>query len=211
MDGPLTRMPAGVVRAVIANTWLSPDVPLTLGSITLRPHQREAVARARVALEAHGGTLIADDVGLGKTFVALALAAAARRPLVVGPAALRAMWSHACEQTGVRAEYRSYEALSRSPMPAHGYDLVILDEAHHVRTPRTARYRHLAQGLVGTRVVLLTATPIHNSERDLRALLALFLGAIAWAMDEAAVGAHVIRREHEDVAVDAPLPTLTAP
>ena len=45
-----------VVRALMAHTWLSPDVPMTLGSITLRPHQREAVARARVALEAHGGT-----------------------------------------------------------------------------------------------------------------------------------------------------------
>ena len=147
MDGPLKRMPAGAVRALIAHTWLSPDVPMTLGSITLRPHQREAVARARVALEAHGGTLIADDVGLGKTFIALALAAEARRPLVVGPAVLRAMWTHAAAQTAVALEYRSYEALSRSPMPAKGYDLVILDEAHHVRTPRTVRYRHLAQGL----------------------------------------------------------------
>src|SRR5688572_29950617 len=211
MDGPLTRMPAGVVRAVIAHTWLSPDVPMTLGSITLRPHQREAVARARVALEAHGGTLIADDVGLGKTFIALALAAEARRPLVVGPAALRAMWTDAAAQTAVPLEYRSYEALSRSPMPAKGYDLVVLDEAHHVRTPRTVRYRHLAQGLVGARVVLLTATPIHNSARDLRALLALFLGALAWAVDEGELATHVIRREQEDVAFDAPLPSLTAP
>lgn len=211
MDGPLTRMPAGVVRALIANAWLSPDVPMTLGSITLRSHQRDAVARARAALAAHGGTLIADDVGLGKTFIALALAAEARRPLVVGPAALRAMWSHASAQTAVPLDYRSYEALSRAPMPAKGYDLVILDEAHHVRTPRTVRYRHLAQGLVGTRVALLTATPIHNSHRDLRALLALFLGALAWTIDEGELAAHVIRREQDDVAIDTPLPSLTAP
>lgn len=211
MDGTLTHVSGAAARAHIANAWLAPDGQSALGSITLRPHQREAVARARVALERHGGALIADDVGLGKTFIALALAAEARRPLVIGPAALRAMWAQACGRAGVRAEYRSYEALSRSPMPAAGYDLVILDEAHHARTPRTARYRHLAQGLIGARVLLLTATPIHNTHRDLRALLALYLGAIAWSLEESELGAHVIRREQEDVALDAPLPSLTAP
>lgn len=211
MDGPLTRVDGPTARARIAHAWLAPDAPGALGRITLRPHQRDAVARARRALETHGGALIADEAGLGKTFVALALAAQARRALVVGPAVLRVMWADACAQTGVRAEYRSYEGLSRSPMPSGGYDLVILDEAHHVRTPRTVRYRHLAQALVGTRVVLLTATPVHNSDRDLRALLALFLGAIAWALDEDELGAHIIRRQPDDVVLDAPLPALTAP
>ena len=207
----MKHVAADVARAHVAQAWLEPDAPMTLGSITLRPHQRDAVARARVALETHGGALIADDVGLGKTFVALALASSARRALVVGPAALRAMWAQACTQAEIRIEYRSYEALSRSPMPSGGWDLVILDEAHHVRTPRTVRYRHLAQALVGTRVVLLTATPIHNSDRDLRALLALFLGAIAWTLDDDELGEHIIRRQQDDVAVDDPLPTLTAP
>jgi superfamily II DNA or RNA helicase len=211
MDGSLIHVAGDTARARIAHGWLAPDTPMTLGVVTLRPHQQEAVGRARVALETHGGALIADDVGLGKTFVALALAASARRPLVIGPAGLRAMWTHACAQTNVHAPYRSYESLSRSPMAREGYDLVILDEAHHVRTPRTLRYRHLAQGLAGARVVLLTATPIHNSDRDLRALLALFLGAIAWALDDAGLSAHVIRREQDDVALDAPLPLLVAP
>jgi hypothetical protein len=196
---------------MIARAWLAPDSAATLGSITLRPHQREAVARARTALQEHGGTLIADDVGLGKTFIALALAAEARRPLVVGPASLRTMWSQACEQAGVGAEYRSYEALSRAPMPAGRYDLVVLDEAHHARTTRTARYRHLASALAGARVVLLTATPIHNTPRDLRAILALFLGARAWVLGESELAAYIIRREREDVAIDAPLPALAPP
>jgi superfamily II DNA or RNA helicase len=210
MDRTLTRVSAAAARSLIARTWLAPDAGSALGSITLRPHQREAVARARTALEEYGGALIADEVGLGKTFIALAVAADARRPLVVGPAALRAMWSHACAQTGVRTEYRSYEALSRAPMASGRHDLVVLDEAHHARTTRTARYRHLAQALAGARVLLLTATPVHNSVRDLRALLALFLGALAWAMDESDLAAHVIRREREDVAADA-LPALAPP
>jgi superfamily II DNA or RNA helicase len=211
MDGPVTRVSGALARAAIAWALRAPHVPESLGSITLREHQRDAVARARGALHDHGGTLIADDVGLGKTYIALALAADARAPLVVGPAALRPMWTDACARTGVQAAYRSYEALSRSPMPPGRHDLVILDEAHHARTPGTARYRHLAQALVGCRVVLLSATPIHNSTRDLRALLALFLGAVAWAVEADELGAYVIRREHEDVALDAPCPTLAPP
>jgi superfamily II DNA or RNA helicase len=211
MDRTLTRVAGAIARAIIARDWLAPDAAAPLGSIILRPHQREAIARGRAALNDHGGTLIADDVGLGKTFIALALAANARRPLVVGPASLRTMWAHACTQAGVPAEYRSYEALSRAPMPAGRHDLVVLDEAHHARTTRTARYRHLAHGLAGAQVVLLTATPIHNSQRDLRALLALFLGAVAWVLDEGELSSHIIRREREDVAGDAPLPTLAPP
>ncbi|HEU5183440.1 MAG TPA: hypothetical protein VFU01_02655, partial [Gemmatimonadaceae bacterium] len=90
MDRPLTFLPAAAVRAIIAHRWLEPEAAESLGSVTLRPHQGEAVARARAALAEHGGALLADDVGLGKTFVALAVAAGARDPLVVAPAALRA-------------------------------------------------------------------------------------------------------------------------
>src|SRR5688500_12686295 len=128
MDRTLTRVSGATARAVVARAWLAPDAGPTLGGVTLRPHQREAIARARIALAEHGGALIADDVGLGTTFIALAVAADARHPLGVGPAALRAMWARACEQAGVRAEYRSYEALSRAPAPWGRHDLVVLDE-----------------------------------------------------------------------------------
>ncbi|HEU5183878.1 MAG TPA: DEAD/DEAH box helicase [Gemmatimonadaceae bacterium] len=210
MDRPLTFVPSVEVRSIIAHRWLEPESAMALGSVMLRPHQREAVARARAALAEHGGALLADDVGLGKTFVALAIATEAHDPLIVAPAALRAMWAQACAQTGVRADFRSYQALSRRPMPEARHDLVILDEAHHARSTHTARYRHLARGVAGAHVLLLTATPVHNSTRDLRALVALFLGARAWAIDETELGRHVIRREREDVAADA-IPALAPP
>ena len=210
MDRALTFLPAAAVRSIIAHRWLEPEAAESLGSVTLRPHQREAVARARAALAEHGGALIADDVGLGKTFVALAVAAEAHDPLVVAPAALRAMWAQACARTGVRTDFRSYEALSRRPMIEGRHDLVILDEAHHARSTHTVRYRHLAHGLAGAQVLLLTATPVHNRTRDLRALIALFLGARAWAIDETELGLHVIRRERENVAADE-LPALAPP
>jgi MoxR-like ATPase len=102
MDRPLTRVSGATARALIAQTWLARDADGTLGSIALRAHQRDAIARARIALDSHGGTLIADDVGLGKTFIALALAAEARCPLVVGPAALR---KPACARSISRTRY----------------------------------------------------------------------------------------------------------
>jgi hypothetical protein len=51
----------------------------------------------------------------------------------------------------------------------------VIDEAHRFRNPETNRYRALARLVVGSRVVLVTATPIHNSISDLLHLLRLFL------------------------------------
>ncbi|MGQ0712736.1 MAG: helicase-related protein [Gemmatimonadaceae bacterium] len=198
------------MRARIARALLTPEPEVTLGAITLRPHQCEAAARVRAALDGHGGALLADDVGLGKTFVALAIAAGAQNALVVAPASLRAMWTEAGAKAQVPLAFRSYEALSRGSLPALTTDLVVMDEAHHARNPRTARYRHLAQTVAGARVLLLSATPVHNTTRDMRALIALYLGARAWTLEESELAAHVIRREHDDVPVGA-LPALAPP
>ena len=194
----------------MAREWLPPQPSLTLGTITLEPHQCEAVVRVQAALDEHGGALLADDVGLGKTYVALAVAAVAHEPLVVAPASLRAMWADASARTNVRVTFGSYEALSRGSLPPSGHGLVILDEAHHARTPSTLRYRQLAQIVAGTRVLMLSATPVHNSARDLRALVALYVGARAWTADESELASHIIRRERDDVPSTA-LPAITPP
>ena len=51
------------------------------------------------------------------------------------------------------------------------YDIILVDESHNFRNPRTKRYRALMEIIRGgkpdTRVVLLTATPINNSVWDL--------------------------------------------
>ena len=47
---------------------------LALGEITLLPHQVAGAARLRTILQRHGGALLADEVGLGKTYTALAVA-----------------------------------------------------------------------------------------------------------------------------------------
>lgn len=212
MDQPLIA-DAPTVRRHIARTVADDhDSPRRLGSITLRPHQRSAVTRLRRVIAESGGALLADAVGLGKTFVAIALARDAVRPLVVAPATLVHMWSDALARTDVRCDITSYERLSRgTTSPATGsFDLVVLDEAHHARTPSTIRYQRLATLTANARVLLLSATPIHNSRRDLAALLALFLGRRAWQLSDNDLARYVVRREAGDAA-DARLPRLEPP
>ncbi|MGI9076514.1 MAG: helicase-related protein [Gemmatimonadaceae bacterium] len=216
MVKPLALLPAAQVRAVIARKWLGDlHEASALGEISLRPHQISAVGRLRSALSEMGGALLADEAGLGKTYVAAALARKALRPLVVAPAALRPMWTDALRRAGAHAEFVSYESLSRrrsvpdsDPPP---YDLVILDEAHHARNPATRRYRRIAELTSAARVLLLSATPIHNSRGDLRALLAFFLGERARHIDAETVARCIVRRELDDVRDAVSLPSLAAP
>ncbi|MHB1224214.1 MAG: helicase-related protein [Gemmatimonadaceae bacterium] len=194
-------------------THASMREPMIVGTVTLLPHQATAVRRLGAAMDTLGGALLADETGLGKTYVALAIAAGARRPLVVAPAALTPMWAAALRRTGVRAAFRSTEGLSRAGAaeePHAAHDLVIVDEAQHFRNPRTRRYDRLARLVSGARVLLLSATPVHNRAGDLRQLLALFAGTRAHTLDAATLARCVVRRGADVVSAPA-RPPLVAP
>ena len=47
---------------------------IRLGGVTLHAHQAVAVRRLREAMDEFGGAILSDEVGMGKTFVALAIA-----------------------------------------------------------------------------------------------------------------------------------------
>jgi len=214
----MTEASAATVRALIARLVLGDDAGVArLGSVRLRAHQRAAVARVRAALAEFRGALLADDVGLGKTYAALALAAEARHPLVVAPAGLRGMWRDALAATGVGAGFVSVESLGRGggrPAGAEApgaHDLVVIDEAHHLRNPSTRRYRAAAALVAGARVLLLSATPVHNRRGDLDALLALFLGSRARALGDDELARCVVRRGREQVGDASSPPRVTAP
>lgn len=213
MAGTLRRAAPAAVRALIARLWLGERLaapPRRAGSIVLRPHQRSALQRLRRMLGEYGGALLADDVGLGKTYIAAALAREYDRVLVVTPAALRDMWHAALRDVGAKGSVVSYATLSRGGGPRERFDLVLLDEAHHARTPGTRRYARIAQLTDGAHLLMLSATPVHNSRRDLTALLALFLGARALALDDDALATHVIRRERYDLDAEH-LPAIAEP
>jgi superfamily II DNA or RNA helicase len=182
-----------------------------LGSITLKPHQQSAVTRAEEALEEFGGVLICDDVGMGKTFVATAIAHRFSHSLVIAPAALASMWRDALATTETHADFLTFEQLSRGSMTLVSrdeYDLVIVDEAHHVRNPATRRYHHVAKLARDARVLLLTATPLHNRTNETRALLSLFLGARAGTLTQKELARCVLRREHGTLGEDTRIPTI---
>jgi superfamily II DNA or RNA helicase len=199
-DADARRLDAVGARRGLAERWLADDdVPPTLGAITLLAHQRDAAARLRALLREASGALLADEVGLGKTYTALAAVAPYEPLVVVAPASLLAMWRGALAAVGRRATCCSFERLSaRAPLPAsHRCAALIVDEAHHARTPTTRRHARLAALAAGARVRLLSATPIHNRTRDLRALLALFLGESAALASERDLLRLVIRRTHD--------------
>jgi superfamily II DNA or RNA helicase len=221
---PGPSAPPTDVRPTIAHAWLTRP-PVTkhtdtqLGTITLHPHQLAAATRIRAALRQDGGALLADETGLGKTYVALAIVAHTHHPLIVTPANLKPMWRDALRRADLHATIQSTESLSTTQHPATNDhdpapDLVVVDEAHYFRNPRTRRYAALAQLTTHTPVLLLSATPIHNRHRDLAALLALFLGQRARTMDDHTLARYVVRRTHDDVADTSGLisrPRITPP
>jgi superfamily II DNA or RNA helicase len=165
--------------------------------------------RVESALTEFGGALLCDEVGMGKTYVAAAIARAYVRVLIVAPVGLAVMWSKALLQTEVRAEFLSFEKLSRTKsIGSWGYDLIIVDEAHHARNRTTRRYVELERLARTARVLLLTATPIHNRREEMLALLSLFLGGRAKALTREEFSRCVIRREHRQLRGSALIPEV---
>ncbi|MEO8910793.1 MAG: DEAD/DEAH box helicase [Gemmatimonadaceae bacterium] len=195
-----------------------------LGKVSLHPHQISAVSRVELALAEFGGALLCDEVGMGKTFVAAAIARQYRRPLVVAPATLRQMWKHALATTGIDAALLSFEKLSRLPSTAdpnvtewvesdgsrssHPYDIVIIDEAHHARNHSTRCYAQLKRLTRDANVLLLSATPIHNRPAEMHAVLSLFLGSRANTLTESEFARCILRREHGQIAGSALMPRI---
>ena len=140
----------------------------------LLPHQVDAARRLAGSLGAFGGAICADAVGLGKTYVGLAVATRYRRVAAAVPAILTEQWHRRAEEVGVGLTILSHESLSRGATLPRA-DLVIVDEAHRFRNPSSRRYRALARGIGSAHLLLLTATPVVNRAADLTALLRLFL------------------------------------
>src|SRR5437763_3977816 len=179
---PGTEAPPAVVAAAGARALLD-LAPLEEAPQAwprwLASHQVAAAQRLIAILQRYGGALLADAVGLGKSYVALAVALALGEPFaLVVPAVLVPQWRALLAQRGVAAPVITHEGMSvrtvrQSVSPS--VRLFIVDEAHRFRNPDTNRYRALAKLVVGARVLLVTATPIHNRVGDLCHLFRLFL------------------------------------
>src|SRR5688500_7158360 len=146
-------------RSCIAHLILAAHSSPQLGSVLLRDHQLEAVRMLGSSIARHGGAILCDPVGTGKTFIALAVASKYRHVTVVAPAVLRPMWLAASELAGIRPCFISHESLSRREASAQPQGVLIIDEAHHARNRATRRFGNLALLACGSDVLMMTATP----------------------------------------------------
>jgi superfamily II DNA or RNA helicase len=96
-----------------------------LAAPTLAAHQERAYERARDIVDRYGGVIIADAVGLGKTFVGLRLlereVEGGGDALVIAPAALRDQWQH--ELSYLRAYAGQSAPCQGPPRPEQNLEL----------------------------------------------------------------------------------------
>lgn len=158
--------------------------------------QKDAVIGAINKIETYGGCIIADSVGLGKTFEALAVIKyyelRNHRVLVLVPKKLRENWSiyRLNDKRNILAEDRfSYDLLNHTDLSRErgysgdinlehvnwgNYDLVVIDESHNFRNnearkDRVTRYQRLMQDIIKSGVktkVLMLSATPVNNKLD---------------------------------------------
>ena len=158
--------------------------------------QKDGVIGAINKIETYGGCIIADSVGLGKTFEALAIIKYYElrnyRVLVLAPKKLRDNWAvyRVNDKRNIFANDRfSYDLLNHTDLSRKGgmsgdidlsfvnwgnYDLVVIDESHNFRNnvavnDRETRYEKLMKNIIKDGVktkVLMLSATPVNNKMD---------------------------------------------
>ena len=158
--------------------------------------QKDGVVGAINKIETYGGCIIADSVGLGKTFEALAIIKYYElrncRVLVLAPKKLRDNWAvyRVNDKRNILAKDRfSYDLLNHTDLSRKGgmsgdidlsfvnwgnYDLVVIDESHNFRNnvavnDRETRYEKLMNNIIKAGVktkVLMLSATPVNNKLD---------------------------------------------
>jgi len=163
--------------------------------VDLSEFQEDAVKKARKILARYDGVMIADSVGLGKTWIGKKLLEdyayhQRYRAVVICPAALQKMWHDELLSAGIAARIITQEAMGREEFDASDAgdaDIVLVDESHNFRNRGAHRYESLERLLAAhnrrgsvsgerKKLILLTATPINNTVLDLYNQVNLFTG-----------------------------------
>ncbi len=145
-------------------------------------YQEEAVLSIRKVLDEYGGAFLSDVVGLGKTYMAALLAQQLDgRCLVIAPPHLLdknnpGSWPNVFGDFHVpHTDFESagkLDALLERDISK--YTNVFIDESHRFRTETNQTYEMLAQICRGKRVILVSATPLNNTPRDILSQIKLF-------------------------------------
>jgi hypothetical protein len=113
----------------------------TRSAVELAEFQEDAVKKARKILSCYDGVMIADSVGLGKTWIGKKLLEdfayhLRQKAVVVCPASLREMWERELTNATISAAVLSQEELGREefdPSPWADADVVLSDEPEKSR------------------------------------------------------------------------------
>jgi superfamily II DNA or RNA helicase len=144
--------------------------------------QKAAVSLAARKLHRHGGVLLGDVVGLGKTLMATAIARLMQEDsgdntLVICPPKLAPMWERSLQAYQIVGRVLSLGRVIEELRDLPRYRLVIVDESHNLRNREGKRYRAIREYIERneSRVLLLTATPYNKHYTDISNQLRLFL------------------------------------
>ena len=152
------------------------------------PHQIEVAKRAIYDMGTRA--ILADEVGLGKTIEAglilkeKIIRNEVEKALILTPASLTEQWKVEMLEKfdldfKIATEIEDFEndfiissihlakrEKYRESIISHNWDMLIVDEAHHAKNPSTQNYRFL-RSINSKFILLLTATPISNSLKEL--------------------------------------------
>ncbi len=158
--------------------------------VNLAEFQEDAVRRIFTRLKKYRACMVADSVGLGKTWIAKRVVEEfgfykRRRFLIICPAQLRGMWKDEvkdlilAESILSQEDLASLDFLDKAKQAVGGgldeVSLIVIDESHNFRNPLSNRWEnlftllvdHIAKGKEKPYILFLTATPINNTIWDL--------------------------------------------
>ena len=163
---------------------------------TLYEFQKDGALSVITKLKKYNGCILADNVGLGKTYTALAVIKYFEqhndRVLVLCPRKLYDNWSlypitNGHRQNPFPEDRFAYSLLAHTDLSRDtgksgsvdlsnftwsNYDLIVIDESHNFRNDGGKRYQRLLDEVIKsgakTKVLMLSATPVNTSLMDLR-------------------------------------------
>ncbi|MFD5823930.1 DEAD/DEAH box helicase [Lentzea sp. NPDC060358] len=190
VDGdPVDVVPHGLATAITT----VPDLPQPPAlRARLRDYQLHGLRWLAHMTGLGLGACLADDMGLGKTITLIALhlhRARAHPTLVVCPASLLGNWEREIRRfapgTPVSRYHGPHRTLARSgivlttygtmrldadALRQHDWDMVVADEAQHVKNPHSGTAKALRSIPAAARVAL-SGTPVENSLSELWSIL----------------------------------------
>lgn len=161
---------------------------------TLYDFQKKGVLSLIRMLQKYNGAILADAVGLGKTWSALAVMKffqlQGREVLLLCPKKLEHNWRRYLKHQDSRFEKDQFDFFLRFHTDMHEDrvekyvdradkyftndkpKLIVIDESHNLRNDKSNRYKFLLEQILkeneDVKVLLLSATPINNSLNDIR-------------------------------------------